>query len=124
MGREVEPPGDIHRIGGASVENLRLKPREADLDVPGISVIKAPTPGAAAEEMRTGLPRAKDLHEQARTIGTASEADIRGAGFDIVPTPSAALPNHHRIIHPDGVVGFTDANLARLAEAFRTTTGH
>src|SRR5262245_17746716 len=30
--------GDIHRIGGGGVENLRLKPREAGLDVPGISV--------------------------------------------------------------------------------------
>lgn len=117
-------PGDIHRIGGASVENLRLKPREAALDVPGISVIKAPTPGAAAQEMRTGLPRAKGLHEQAKTVGTASEEGIRSAGFDIIPTPSTALPNHHRIIHPDGVAGFNDTNLGRLAEVFRNTTGH
>jgi hypothetical protein len=115
---------DIHRIGGASVENLRLKPREATLKPPGISVIKAPTPGAAAQEMRTGLPKAKNLHEQAKTIGSASEEGIHAAGFDVIPTPSTALPNHHRIIHPAGVAGFNDENLARLAEAFVNTTGH
>lgn len=115
---------DIHRIGGASVENLRLKPREATLNPPGISVIKAPTPGAAAQEVRTGLPKAKNLHEQAKAIGSASEEAIRAAGFDVIPTPSTALPNHHRIIHPEGVAGFNDADLARLAEAFVNTTGH
>ena len=46
------------------------------------------------------------------------------AGFGVVATPSVALPNHHRVTHPDGAAGFTDANLARLAEAFQTTTGH
>ena len=116
--------GEIHRIGGGTVDNLRLKPREAALDVPGISVIKAPTPGAAAREIRTGLPRAKALHKQANTIGTASEEDIRSVGFDIIPSPSTALPNHHRIVHPDGAAGFNDDNLGRLAEVFHNTTGH
>jgi hypothetical protein len=115
---------DVHRIGGANVENLRLKPREATLSPPGISVIKAPTPAAAAQEIRTGLPRAKKLHEQAKTIGSANEDAIRAAGFDVIPTPSASLPNHHRIVHPDGAAGFNDANLAQLAEAFITTTGN
>lgn len=87
-------------------------------------MIKAPTPADAAREMRTGLPRAKALHEQAKTIGTASEEAIRGAGFDVIPTPSTALPNHHRIIHPEGAAGFNDENLARLAEVFTNTTGH
>jgi hypothetical protein len=64
------------------------------------------------------------LHEQARTVGSTSQEAIRGAGFDIIPSPSAALPNHHRIIHPQGVAGFNDANLARLAETFANTTGH
>lgn len=115
---------DIHRIGGASVENLRLKPREATLTPPGISVIRAPTPGAAAQELRTGLPKARNLHQQARTIGSASEEAIRAAGFDVIPAASAALPNHHRIIHPNGAAGFSDENLARLAEAFENTTGY
>jgi hypothetical protein len=115
---------DIHRIGGASVENLRLKPREATLSPPGISAIKAPTPGAAAQEIRTGLPRARRLHEEAKTMGSASEEGIRAAGFDVIPAPTIALPNHHRITHPEGAAGFTDANLARLAEAFVNTTEH
>lgn len=74
--------------------------------------------------MRTGLPKAKNLHQQAKTIGSASEEAIRAAGFDVIPTPSAVLPNHHRLIHPEGVAGFNDENLARLAETFVNTTGH
>jgi hypothetical protein len=35
---------DIHRIGGGAVENLRLKPKEATLEKPGISVLKAASP--------------------------------------------------------------------------------
>ena len=116
--------GEIHRIGGATIENLRLKPREATLDKPGISVIKAPTPSAAAGEMRAGLPKARGLHEQAKTIGSASEEALRRAGFDVIPAPSSTLPNHHRIIHSEGVGGFNDANLARLTEVFVNTTGH
>jgi hypothetical protein len=119
-----DPQGNIHRIGGATVENLRLKPRETALDIPGISVIMAPTADAAAQEIRTGLPRAKMLHELAKTVGTASEEGIRSVGFDVIPAPSIALPNHHRVIHPDGANGFTDANLGRLAEVFRNSSGH
>jgi hypothetical protein len=114
--------GNIHRIGGGSLENLRLKPPEAALDIPGISVIKAPTPGNAAREIRAGLPRARRLHEQAKTIGTTSEEAIRSVGFDVIPAPSTALPNHHRIIHPEGVAGFNEDNLARLAEVFVDAT--
>lgn len=115
---------NIHRIGGASVENLRLKPREETLDIPGISVIKAPMPGDAAREIRAAFPKARSLHEQSKTVGSASIEGIRRAGFDVIPAPSITLPNHHRIIHPDGVGGFNDANLGRLAEVFRNTTVH
>ncbi len=115
---------NIHRIGGANIENLRLKPRESKLVPPGISVIKAPTAGDAAQELRSGLPKARALHQQATTIGSASEEGIRDAGFEVTPFPTAALPNHHRITHPDGVAGFNDANLERLAEAFVNSTGH
>ena len=119
-----DSPGEIHRVGGASVENLRLKPREAQLAIPGISVIKAPTPADAAREIRAGFPRATNLHTQAGTIGSANESGILEAGFDLIPTPSSALPNHHRIIHPEGAAGFSDENLARLSEAFTNTSGH
>jgi hypothetical protein len=115
---------DIHRIGGASVENLRLKPKEAALKIPGISVLKSPSPGEAARQMRAAFPKAKRLHEEAKTIGSTTEELIRGVGFDIIPAPSAALPNHYRLIHPQGVSGFNDGNLARLASVFVNTTGH
>lgn len=115
---------DVHRIGGASVENLRLKPREAALAPPGISVLVCDSPQEAADQMRTTFPRAVDLHAAARVVGSSSAELIRAAGFDIMEAPSKPLPNHHRIIHPDGAAGFTDENLARLATAFDETTGH
>jgi hypothetical protein len=114
----------IHRIGGASIENLRLKPKETQLNPPGISVLKAPTPGEAASEMRAGYPGATGLHEAAKTVGSSTTEAIRSAGFDVIPVPSRRLPNHHRLTHPDGAAGFTDENLARLAEAFTNTTGN
>ena len=117
-------PGDIHRIGGGAVENLRLKPAEAALEPPGISVTKNPTPGEAAAQMRSTFPKAAGLHQAAKTVGTTSEELIRRAGFDIIANPTKKLPNHHRIIHPEGVAGFTDENLAQLAEVFTNTTGH
>ena len=117
------PVGAIHRIGGGKIANLRLKPREATLDRPGISVIRAATPQDAARELRDAFPRASGLREQAKIIGTASEAAIRGAGFEVIPMPSRSLPNHHRIVHPAGVAGFDDANLAGLAAVFSDTTG-
>lgn len=117
-------PRTIHRIGGASMDNLRLSARDAALDPPGISVIKAATPAGAAEEMRAGYPNAKSLHDQAKTIGSASTKAIEQAGFAVISARSKRLPNHHRIIHPSGAVGFSDENLTRLAEAFVNTTGN
>ncbi len=117
-------PGQIHRIGGGTVENLRLKPAEAALIPPGISVLKTPTPGEAAAQMRAAFPKAAGLHEAAKTIGTTSDSLIRSAGFGVIANPTKKLPNHHRIIHPEGAAGFTDENLARLAQVFSNTTGH
>jgi hypothetical protein len=114
--------GDIHRIGGGSVENLRLKAQEARLNPPGISVLKAPTPREVADQIRTAFPRAVDLHEAAKTVGTTTVEKNRAAGFDVVPDPSRKLPNHHRLIHPDGTVGFSDENLHKLSKAFTDTT--
>ncbi len=115
---------DIHRIGGASIENLQLKPKEAKLNPPGISVIKAPTPGDAATEVRAAYPDATGLHEAAKIVGSTTTEAIRSTGFDVIPTPSKRLPNHYRLIHPEGAAGFTDENLERLAEVFTNTTGN
>jgi hypothetical protein len=103
---------------------LRLKPQEARLNPPGISVLKAPSAGDAARQMRAAFPKAKKLHEAAQTVGSTSEASIVSAGFDLIAVPSKALPNHYRLIHPAGVAGFSDGNLARLATVFVNTTGH
>ncbi len=116
--------GDIHRIRGGSVENFRLKPKEAMLTPPGISVLKTPTPAEAAAEMRAAYPAATGLYAAAGTVGSSTTEAIRNAGFDVMPTPSRRLPNHYRLIHPDGAAGFTDENLERLAQAFTNTTGN
>ena len=106
------------------IENLRLKPAETTLNPPGISVLEAPTPGQAAADMRAAYPSSTGLNEAAKTIGSTTPEAIRRAGFDVISVPSKRLPNHQRIIHPDGVGGFTDENLGRLAEEFVNTTGH
>jgi hypothetical protein len=116
--------GDMHRIGGSSVESLRLKPREATLNPPGISLLHAPSPGEAARQMREAFPAADGLHEATQLIGSTTVDNICGAGFDVIPNPTKKLPNHYRLIHPEGVVGFSDANLARLSAVFTETSGH
>jgi hypothetical protein len=115
---------DIHRIGGGSVENLRLRPQEATLNPPGISVLRAASPGEAAGQMRQAYPDAEGLHEAARLVGSTSVEKIRSAGFDVIPKRSKKLPGHHRIIHADGAAGFTEENLQRLSESFTDTSGH
>ncbi len=112
---------DIHRIGGGNVENLRLKPKEATLNPPGISVLKAPSPADAARQIREAFPNAEELHEAARVVGSTTAEKIQSAGFDVMPNPTRKLPNHHRVIHPDGAAGFGDENLKRLSEVFTDT---
>ena len=115
---------DIHRIGGSKIENLRLKPREVALKPPGISVLKAPTPAEAAHQMRSEFAEIGELVEASKVVGSTTEQLIRDAEFDIIHVPSKRLPNHYRITHSLGAVGFTDDNLARLAAAFLETSGH
>ena len=114
----------LHRISGGDIDNLRLKPAEERLIPPGISVLRFGTPGEAAAAIRAAFPKASRLRAAATTVGSVSEESIRAAGFDLFADPSRKLPTHYRIVHPNGVSGFTDANLARLAAAFVTTTGH
>lgn len=110
---------DIHRIGGASIDNLRLKPREEKLDLPGISVLRASTPEEATQQMKTAFPKAKLLHALATVVASTSEEQILAAGFDMMPVPSLAFPNHFRIVHPHGVAGFADEQLLKLAKGFQ-----
>jgi hypothetical protein len=114
----------IHRVGGSAPSNLALKPSEAGLQPPGISVLQGGTAGEAAAQMRAAYPNATRLHAQASTVGTSTASRIEGAGFRVMPDPSKRFPNHARITHPDGADGFNDRNLQRLSEAFDDTTGH
>lgn len=116
--------GNLHRIGGGRAENLGLKPAEATIDPPGISLLCCPTPQEAAHQIRTAFPAATRLHEAGRVIGSTTAAKIRAAGFEVIPDPTRRLPNHYRLIHPAGVAGFTDENLAHLSNAFTDTSGH
>ena len=97
---------DMHRIGGGSTANLRLKPREA------------------ARQVREAFPAADRLHETAQVVGSTTADKIRRTGFDIIPYPTRKLLNHYRLIHPDGAMGFNDENFARLSAAFTDTSGH
>jgi hypothetical protein len=116
--------GDMHRIGGSRVENLRLKPREATRDPPGISLLHASSPGEAARQMREAFPAATALHHATQVIASTTVDKIRQAGFEVFPNPTKKLPQHYRLIHPEGVAGFTDANLLRLSAVFIETSGH
>lgn len=103
------------------MENLRLKPKEATLNPPGISVLKAPSPSEAARQIREAFPVAEELHEAAKVVGSTTVEKVQGAGFDVMPNPTGRLPNHHRVIHPDGAGGFSEENLKRLSEVFTDT---
>jgi hypothetical protein len=116
--------GDLHRIGGGTVENLRLNSREATLSPPGISLLQASSPGEAARQVREAFPAADRLHEAARVVGSTTVDRIRGAGFDVIPDPTRKLPNHYRLVHPEGIRGFNDENLARLSAIFTDTAGY
>lgn len=115
---------DIHRIGDSSIENLRLKAKETQLNPPGISVLRASSPAEAVRQIREAFPNAEELHEVAQVVSSTSIDKIRSAEFDIVANPTRKLPNHHRIVHPSGSSGFDDENLQRLAKVFTTTSGY
>ncbi len=51
-------------------------------------------------------------------VGTSTAGIIRSVGFEVWPCPTHVFANHARIVHPDGLAGFTDLNLSRLAIGF------
>ena len=116
--------GDLHRISGGSVENLRLKPQEVTLTPPGISLLQSPSPGEAARQILEAFPAADRLHEATRVVGSTTVDNIRSAGYDVIPSPTRKLPNHYRLIHPEEARGFNDANLTKLSTMFTDTSGH
>lgn len=120
---DLTPETVAHRIGGGSIANLRLSLLEQELTPPGISLLLGGTPEGAATQMRQAFPSSRKWRQDAQTVGTSTAATIRQAGFELVPDPTSRFPNHARLIHPHGVAGFTDTNLARLARAFYDTEG-
>jgi hypothetical protein len=112
-----------HRIGGGDASNLELKPFEAKLNPPGISVLLGGTPQQAAADWRTVFPKPV-ASTKAQIVGTAKVDKIRELGFDVIPLPTPNFPNHGRLIHAtEGAAGFSDGNLQRLSEAFTDSVG-
>ena len=120
---EITPDIVIHRVGSGSVANLRLSRLDAQQTPPGISVLLHGTPQEAAAQMRQAFPGSRKWRDTAHTVGTTTAAAIREAGFDVVPDPTTRFPNHARLIHPQGVAGFTDEHLVTLAATFHDTVG-
>lgn len=112
----------VNRIGGNSVENLRLKEAEAKLNPPGISTLHSCCPCTASAQMRKAFPKATGLQQAAGTVASGTADKVRGAGFEVISDSTNKFPNHARIIHPDGSAGFTDENLKKLSQALDTTT--
>ncbi len=111
----------IHRIGGGAADNLSLKPAETALSPPGISTLSGGTPAEAVRAMRRHFPR---LAPRGQTVvGSTTAGQIRAAGFDVIMNPTPRFPQHARLIHPDGVAGFTPENLERLAVCFQNQSG-
>jgi hypothetical protein len=73
--------------------------------------------------MRNAFPKATGLLKGTETVASGTADAIRKAGFDVIEDPTNKFPNHARIIHPDGVDGFSDENLKGLSGALGTTTG-
>lgn len=120
---DISPEMVVHRIGGGSTRNLSLSRLDAEQTPPGLSVLLGGTPHEAAAQMRLAFPRSRKWQETAGTVGTTTAAAVREAGFEIVPDPTTRFPNHARLIHPKGMAGFSNENLARLAVTFCNTTG-
>ena len=89
--------------------------------IPGFSVLQADTPEEAAIQMIDAFPGAARLLKKAEIVGSTSLELIQGAGFDLMPDPTRKFPNHHRIVHRDGLAGFTEENLSKLSAAFYNT---
>lgn len=120
----LAPNAVLHRLGGGVVASLRLKPREAHLPQPGISVFLGGTAAEAAIRMRAAFPdpgRWPRMWAESQVVGTATVAEVRAAGFEVIASPSRHFANHGKLIHPDGAAGFNDVNLERLAGVFQNT---
>jgi RHS repeat-associated protein len=121
-GKPLSGSTRVNRIGGNTVDQLRPKEPEKRLNPPGISVLQGCCPCDIAQQMRNAFPKATGLLKATETVASGTADAVRRAGFDVIDDPTNKFPNHARIIHPDGLNGFSDENLTRLSEALGTTT--
>jgi len=120
---DLAPETIVHRVGGGSVENLRLSLIDIQQTPPGISLLVGGTPQEAAAQMLSAFPGSRKWRETAHTAGTTTVAAVRETGFEVVPDPTARFPHHARLIHASGIAGFTDDHLTILAATFHNTMG-
>jgi hypothetical protein len=123
---DLPPTLMVHRLGGAALENLRLKATEEVQVPPGISVFVGGTPQETARQMREAFRDARKysrLHAASTIVASATLADVRQAGFDVLPDPTRRFANHGRLVHPLGRDGFSDERLTELSRVFHTTSG-
>jgi hypothetical protein len=103
---------------------LKLRPAEAHLNPPRISVLVGGTAQQAAADFRRVFGPQSSLGKKAKVVGTATLDGIRDAGFDVIEDPTTNFPNYGRLIHPtEGAAGFTDENLRQLSQAFSDPKG-
>lgn len=124
-GQPLSDATQVFRISGESGSNaFKFNSRELDaitkgkLDPPGISLIRA---NSADEAMLTWNKAFPNRQVDISSVGGTTAAEIREAGFDVIHNPSkkgALGDSHARLIHPDGVDGFNDANLDTLSKKF------
>ena len=110
-------------LGAERRATFALKPPEAKLNPPGISILIGGTPEQAAADFRRVFGPRSTLGKQATTVGTAEAHRIREMGFDVLSVPTTNFPNHGRIIHPTEGAGGTPENLERLSKVFTSKTG-
>ena len=108
----------VFRIGGGSVDNLRLKPKEWTLKPPGISVFIHVSALAVVEQLEQAFPNATRLLADAIVVGTALVSDIRSVGFDVLYDPTKRFPNHARLIRADHGTAREEWELAALSQVF------
>jgi hypothetical protein len=123
---EVASTVVVHRLGGNGLENLRLKEEKQVWCLPEYRSSSAGRRVIAAKQMRRAFSDPKRyarLHDATQTVASATVDAIRSAGFDVMPDATLRFPNHGRLIHVDGVAGFSDVNLTRLAQALEIATG-
>ena len=119
--KAVPDDAPIHWIGGGSAVNLSLKSAEAALTPPGISTLLGGGPAEAAEAMRQQFPRMAP--RGSTVVGTTTVRQVRQAGFEVIMDATRRFPQHARLIHPAGAVGFSKENVERLARHFDNQSG-